>query len=310
MKILCPNSKKFNLEALSLFSKKHKLTCLNINQKKFNNIFNNYDCVIIRFNHEVRFKNLSKLSNLKYIITCTTGLDHIDVDKLSKKNIKIYSLQDKKFMRSIHASAEHTFALLLSITKNIPWAFDKVKKYNWNNNEFINFELFNKTIGIIGYGRNGKKISKYAKAFGMRVIFYDVNKKYSNIVGYKSINYIYAQSDILIYTLPLNNNTRNLVDKKSFDKMKKSPIIINTSRFDIFNLNSLISALNQKKISKVAIDVLNEEFISDLKKNKLINYSKNNKNLLITPHIAGLTYDSIKKTDNFLIKKFLTKVDI
>lgn len=117
---------------------------------------------------------VDKCPNLKFIASCTTGLDHIDTEYCKAKGIKIISLQGETgFLQDVWATAEHTWALIMALIRKVPWAFDDVKQGNWDREAWQGTELRGKTLGIVGYGRVGRQVARIAKAFGTEVIFYD-----------------------------------------------------------------------------------------------------------------------------------------
>jgi D-3-phosphoglycerate dehydrogenase / 2-oxoglutarate reductase len=241
---------------------------------------------------------LENAKNLKLIVTPSTGSNHIDVKYCKKRTIKIKTLLKTKFIKNIYASSEFTFSLMLSVLKKIPKAISAVKSGHWRDEEDLlrSKELFGKNLGIIGFGRIGSNIAKYAKAFKMNIFTYDPFKKIKN----KSINQkkryqdVLKNSDILFICVNLNDKTKNMVNKSWFKEMKKGAILINTSRGEVIEEKQIIKSLQSKKLSYVATDVVANEQ-NDISKNILVKYSKKNDNLIITPHVAGLTNESETK---------------
>lgn len=270
--------------------------------------FNQTVGIIVRLGIILDEKFLSKFKQLQFIGTVTTGTDHIDEKYCQKKDIKIISLKrEKSFLRTIPATSEHTWGLLLSLIRRIPWAFSSVCKGKWDRKDFFGHDLYNNCLGIIGFGRIGKRLSVYARAFGMKVIFYDVSKIKKNLKDIKqvSLKTLLKKSDIISINLPLEDFTRHFLKSEHFGLMKKSAILINTSRGAIINEDALLYALKYKQIAGAAIDVLEDEYKRGVisRKSPLIKYANKNRNLLITPHIAGSTYESMKKTEVFIVKK-------
>ena len=133
--------------------------------------------VITRLKYKINESFLNHFKNLKFIICNTTGIDHID-EKICKKNIKILSIKNKKnFMKNINSTSELTFGLIISLIRKIPFAYSDVLKFKWRRNLFLGYDLCNSKLGIIGMGRNGLKIANYAKAFGMKIQYFDKKKK-------------------------------------------------------------------------------------------------------------------------------------
>ena len=158
----------------------------------------NIHVLICRFQNKLNKKYLSQFIKLKFILTNTTGLNHIDLNYCKKKKIKIFSLKNQtKFLNSIRSTAELYLALILNISRKIPSAINDVQNGNWNRNKFIGNNLFKKKIGILGLGRNGSLIAGYCKKMGMDVSYYDKNvqnksyKKFKNLESFlKKLDYI------------------------------------------------------------------------------------------------------------------------
>lgn len=310
-KILCPDPSSFSIEGLNFLKKNFDADIKELTQIQFDKVAFLYDAVLIRFNKSITKKTLKKNSKLKFILCPTTGLDHIDAKLCKKQKINIISLKNqKKFLEDITSTSELAIGLLINIMRNINPSISSVKNNKWNFNEFRGYELKDKIIGIIGMGRLGKIVGKIAKAFTMNVIFYDIEKmKIEKFKQYKTVDKVFDLSDIISIHLPLNSKTKHFLSFKEFNLMKKKPFIINTSRGSIINSKALLDALKKNKIKGAALDVIeNENKNKNNILNPLINYSKKNKNLIITPHIGGCTYEANFKTDIFVLEKYLSHV--
>lgn len=270
------------------------------------------DIAIVRFTINFDQKTIEKCKNLKIIATNATGLNHIDQLSAKKNNIKIISLKNEKlFLKEITSTAEHTWALLLAFEKNIFQSINHVKENNWNRNMFLGRSLFSKKIGIFGFGRNGKIINKFAKAFGMKVKSLDINKVSNNLIFPNDLEIFLKDLDYLILTLPLNSLTNKIINKNILNLLHKDCVLINTSRGEIVDEKHLLMALKSNKIRGYATDVITDEF--NYKKNKMIEYSKKNANVIITPHLGGASIDSWQKTEEFIHNKtikYLEKMDL
>lgn len=239
---------------------------------------------------------LSNADNLKIISTPSTGSTHIDLKYCQKKKIKVTPITLSKKFKNIKASSEFTFLLCLLGFKNILSGINQVKIGNWRNieDQIRGNEIIGKEVGIFGFGRIGKNLEKYFSAMKANVSYFDI-KNNSNMIKRKSMSQILRKSDLVIVSISYNKNNFNFVNKSFFSKMKKSPVFVNTSRGEVVDEKALINALKTKKIRYALLDVVkNEQFINK-KENILLNYSKNNPNLIITPHMAGLTFESEKK---------------
>tara|TARA_X000000950_G_scaffold278491_1_gene369510 strand:+ start:5745 stop:7463 length:1719 start_codon:yes stop_codon:yes gene_type:complete len=245
-------------------------------------------------------KVLKEANLLKIIATPSTGITHIDIDYCKKKNIKILPITISNKFKNIKASSEFTFLLCLLGFKNILGALKQVRLGNWRNIEekIRGNEIIDKNIGIFGYGRIGKNLHKYFSSMGANVSFFDVNKNLSSKFK-KSKNRILKESDLIVMCISYNKKNFNYVDNNFFSKMKRKPIFINTSRGEVVDEMALVQALKNKKIKSAFLDVVKNEQNLNSKKNVLIEYAKNNDNLIVSPHMAGLSYESEEKA--FLI---------
>jgi D-3-phosphoglycerate dehydrogenase / 2-oxoglutarate reductase len=253
----------------------------------------NYDILIVRLGHKIDAQIIKAAKKLKYIVTATTGLNHIDQKAAAKKKIKILSLKgETKFLDEIHATAEHTWALLLALYRHIPDAAYNVLLGHWNRDLFKGNELANKTILIVGYGRIGRKIEKFARAFSMNVLLHDKEGK--------SLAAQLKEADIVSVHVAYDKSTHEIIDPL---KMKKGAILINTARGETVNEKNLLKAVQSGHLAGAALDVLQSENKNTLKKDPLIRYALQHSNLIITPHLGGATHESMEKTEIFMAKK-------
>ncbi len=243
---------------------------------------------------------LNLANNLKIISTPSTGTNHIDIKIAEEKGIKIFSLRNSPVVEKITASSEYTFSLMLATVRSIPEAFSKVKSGYWRDIEgsLRSRELSSLTLGIVGCGRIGGNLIKYTAPHSMKVIVYDPYRDIeedNRVKQYDNLQKLLGDSDVICICVHLNDETKGMIGSKEFNSMKSECYFINTSRGEIINEDCLLSALKSGKVKAAGIDVLCGENQLDNKTNKLIQYSKNNSNLIITPHIAGLTIDSERK---------------
>ncbi len=264
---------------------------------------NTCDVFWFRLNHKLT-RAVLKNVKCKYILCAVTGLDHIDIDACKGFGIKVISLKgEAEFLKQVRATAEHTFGLMLALTRNIKEAFYHVDSKQWNRALFQGTELYKKKIGILGLGRLGEIVAEYAEVFGMQVYYYDIKEKHSpkSFIKCDTIESLFTQVDIVSIHVPYNSDTHGLVNKDILKLMKPTASVINASRGGVINEKDLLESLQNKVISGYATDVLFGE--PEIEKNPLVTYSKTNNNLIITPHIGGYTYESVAKTERFIAKK-------
>lgn len=260
-----------------------------------------FDALLIRVDTIVDKEVLENSKNLKAVASATTGLNHVDLEYAEKKGVKVFSAPGV----NATSAAEHTFALMSSLVKRIPWGFDSIKNGKWERTNFFGKQLEDKTIGIIGLGRIGKKIAKYASAFGMKILTYDpyITMESALEVGTQitSLEDLLKNSDFITINVALTAETKHIVNKESLNMMKKNAIVINTSRGDAVNEKDLLESLQNGTIAGAALDVFSEEPLTE--NNMLVAYSKNHDNLLLTPHIGGSTEESIRDACKYVVEK-------
>ena len=249
--------------------------------------------------YKISGKLMDLCPSLKIIATPSTGTNHINVEDGEKRGINVYSLKGTDVINKIKASSEFTFNLILSTIRKTPYAFQGVLNGEWRELEekYRGRELNVLTLGIIGYGRIGSNLAKYAKAFYMNVLAYDPYVKISNPVVQQcdSLHDLLPESDVVAVCVHLNEETKGMINASVFQQMKDGVCFINTSRGDVVNERDLIYYLETGKIQSAGVDVISDEFTGDKNKHPLIQHARKNNNLIITPHIAGLTYDSERK---------------
>lgn len=286
---------------------------------KFDVVFRDYDTEWLRqnihlfhalvpsLNVNIDEKMLRKAKLLKLIFTPTTGTDHLKFD-LMKTKIKVCSLADfPEEIKSISSTAELAFSFILSLSRRVFLAEqDVLRKGKWRRNNFVGNELNGKTLGIFGLGRVGSRLAKYAKAFGMRVIYWDIHKKSLPYERVKSIEGLLRESDYIVCALASNSKTQYFINQVNARFFKKNSFFINISRGKIVQERALCRAIDRGVLSGIGVDVLEEE-LSDFRKSPLYRYSREHpkKNILITPHIGGATIDAWKRVFSLVVSKIL-----
>ena len=266
-------------------------------------ISDNPECLIVNpgTNHFLGKGYFAKYKNLRIVGTPSTGVNHIDKEYLDSNNIKLCSLlDDREFLDSIHASAEFTWLHIMNVARKFTLATKSISTWRSKTNEdyLRSNELYGKKLGIIGFGRIGKKLNRYAKAFGLKVKFYD-----PYVEGGVSIEEL-KDSDIVSINCYLNDETKGMITDGFFDGFKDNLIVINTSRGEVVNEQYIANLVKEDKII-YSCDVLsNEQDITKLSKSPLYKMMRLYKpeNLVITPHVAGATKESQQKALESIIK--------
>ncbi|MDC0983301.1 NAD(P)-dependent oxidoreductase [Amylibacter sp.] len=262
--------------------------------------FDEVNILIIRLGKKIDAKILNRFPNLNKVISATTGWDHLDLNAMESAGIELISLRGHTdFLNSIPSTAEHTWALICALMRRIPAASADVRQGKWDRDKFRGYELKNKKIGIVGLGRVGKKIAKYAQAFEMRIGYFDPFVSNKGYQRYKSINDLLAKSDIISLHVHLTEETRHLLHLHNLSKIKRGCFIINTSRGKIWDENALVQVFNTGRIKGIATDVLADE-LDGIYKSALWKLQNANHNVIITPHLGGATYEAMWSCEEYL----------
>lgn len=273
------------------------------NRKKILEVIGKYDAIIVRNQTNVDEELLNSAVKLKVIGRLGVGLDNINIPKSREIGAKVV------FAKNANATsvAEYVMAVIMEASRPLHLAGSDVRKGNWNRKLHTYGELYNKTIGLIGLGEISHRVSIRAKSFGMKVIGYDpfITEfdhilSESNVIRKSTIEDVLVESDFISLHIPLTSKTRNLISKDEFRLMKPSSFLINSSRGGIVDEIALANALDQYEISGVFLDVLESEPLEN--NHELLKY----KNVVITPHIAGLTEESQIRTSLLVAKETAT----
>jgi len=265
------------------------------------------EIIIVRLKTYIGKGIIDFFPNLKYVITATTGLDHIDLDSLNLKGISVISLKgETEFLNTISSTSEHTWALLLSLIRNIPTACASVSKGHWDRDKFKGIQLKRKSIGIIGLGRTGKMIAQYAQVFGMDVNYFDPFVADTSFIKHQSLESLLRVSDVVTIHVHLQKDTENLLNKEMISLMKEGSYLINTSRGKLVDEKALVDQLKSGRLKGIATDVLASE-LTGVNESDLYKAMMNGLNVIITPHIGGATWDAMHLCEEFIVNKLINK---
>lgn len=232
---------------------------------------------------------LSQCHNLKIIVKFGVGTDNIDVEYANQMGIKV----ERTLGTNSRSVAEHVIAMMFCYSKNLYQSFSEVKNHQWN--KYTGSEIFDKTLGIVGFGAIGKHLASYAKGLGMKVIAYDVFQIAEEVAkGYEievvDLDTLLAQSDYVSLHIPLNDETRDFISLKELQKMKTSSCLLNAARGGVVNEDDLEVALKNKEIEAAYFDVFTQE--PPKRDESLLKLD----NFFLSPHTASRTIESEKRT--------------
>ena len=221
-----------------------------------------FDIISVFVDSKIDKPVLDAFPNLKYIMARSVGYDHIDLTEAKKRGIIVSNVPSY----GDHTVAEFTFALILTLSRKIFLSVDRIRETGSFSIEGLRgFDLKDKTIGIIGTGKIGKKVIELAHCFGMRVIaqdaFPDTTAAASFGFQYVSFEHLLEESDIITLHVPYSKDTHHLMNRDSLAKMKKGAYLINTSRGGVVETEALVGALKSGQVGGAGLDVLEEELV-------------------------------------------------
>lgn len=253
---------------------------------------------------------VEQLGDLQLIATRSTGVDHIPMDVCRERNITVCNVP----IYGSNTVAEHVFGLLLMISHKLDQAVDRTRKGDFSLKGLQGFDLYGKTMGIVGTGSIGKETIRIAKGFGMEVVACDVNpdEEAANRLGfqYVAMNELLARCDIVSVHVPASEKTRYLISREQFDRMKQGAVLINTSRGAVVDTTALVRALAEGKLAAAGLDVLPEEPVirEEAELLRSVYERRHNldtlladhvlchlRNVVVTPHSAFNTREAVQR---------------
>lgn len=256
----------------------------------------NANVMLVRSATKVNREMIDSAKNLKLVIRGGVGVDNIDVEYCKEKGIEVRNTPEASSI----AVAELTFAIMLSIQRNIVKAHNSTKNSEWLKKQLKGRELYGKTLGLVGIGRIGTEVAKRAKAFGMNVIATRESEEQSEYAEIVDLDELLEKSDFISFHVPLTEETKGMVNKETIEKMKDGVVIINNARGKVVIENDLAEALKSGKVGYAGIDVYQQE---PPEGSPLLSVE----NILLTPHIGAQTYENMDRIGDIvydIIKEF------
>ncbi len=264
-----------------------------------------YEVLITRFGHPMDKELFAAAPGLRALVSATTGLDHIDLEAAAVHGVTVLSLQgEMEFLEELLATAELTWGLLLSLLRRIPQAIDSVKEGGWDRDIFRGNELRGKRLGILGLGRLGRMVAEYGRAFGMAVAAHDpyVSDWSTGVDLRSAAEDLREDTQVLSIHVPLNDETRGLMDGAMLARLPEGAVLINTSRGAVVDEAALLAALGSGHLAGAGLDVVAKE-LSGGPSQAFLAYARAHDNLIITPHMGGATVESMEKVEVFMAQK-------
>ena len=269
-----------------------------------------YQGIVIRSRFKIDKTFLDKATNLQFIARVGAGLESIDCEYALSKKIQLIAAPEG----NRNAVAEHTLGMILSLFNNLNVADSEIKSGHWNRESNRGHELDGKTVGIIGYGNMGKCFAKKLRGFEVEVLCYDIQKNVGDSNARQvSLEELQQKTDVLSLHIPWTPETDKMVDIHFIHAFAKSFWIINTSRGKNIVTSDLVVAMQSRKILGAGLDVLEyekrsfETLFQEKNTPEAFQYLLNAKNTVLTPHIAGWTFESHERLAQVIVDKIKTK---
>jgi len=313
MRVAVFSTKSYDREFLDRFNSgtEHQLTyfdaALNSNTT---NLALGFDSVCVFVNDKVDKATIEKLATagIKLIALRCAGFNNVDILAAAENKIKVVRVP----AYSPQAVAEHAVALIFTLNRKTHKAYNRIRENNFSLEKLMGFNLYQKTVGVIGTGKIGAIFCEIMQGFGCKVIAYDIIESDSlkeKGIQYMSLDELLGSADIISLHCPLTPETRHLIDKKAFARVKKGAMIINTSRGAVINASDAIDALKTGKLGYLGIDAYEQEenlFFKDLSESiiqddtilRLMSFH----NVLITAHQGFFTKEAMEQIANTTLK--------
>ncbi|SMB88601.1 D-3-phosphoglycerate dehydrogenase [Thermanaeromonas toyohensis ToBE] len=254
-------------------------------EEELKNVLPAFDALIVRSATKVTASALAGAKRLRIIGRAGVGIDNIDVEAATEKGILVVNAPEGNTI----AAAEHTLALMLALARNIPQASALLKQGIWEKKKFVGVELRHKTLGILGLGKIGSEVARRARAFDMRLLAYDpyVAPEQAERLGVAllPLEEVLKQADFLTLHLPLTRDTYHLLDREKLSLLKPTARLLNVARGGIVDEEALYEALTSGRLAGAALDVFEEEPLTESPLFKL-------DNVIVTPHLGASTAEA------------------
>ena len=251
-------------------------------------------------------RRLQRASGLKAFAAATTGSDHVAATYLEERGIPLLTLRGQaEVLAGLTAAAEHSWLLLLACARRLPAARAHVLDGGWDRTLFPGAMLRGKSLGIVGCGRIGRWMARYAAAFGMHPMGFDpeVADWPPGIERHDTLRALLERSEFLTIHVPLTDSTKGLIGPEELRALPAGAVVVNTSRGEVIHQEALLEALRSGHVSAAGVDVLaGEPATAD---NPLVEYARENDDLIITPHIGGFSPDAVRAVVEFSCARLL-----
>jgi len=261
-----------------------------------------YDILVVRSATKATKEIIEAGKNLKVIARAGTGLDNVDLEAAKNAGIKVINTPGANSV----SVAELTIGLMLGLFREIPRGTNGMKEGLWEKKKMKGYELYKKTVGVIGFGTIGRQVAERLLAFGCKILAYDVVQNSGGLdVQFAQLDEIYKNADIITIHTPLLPETKGLINEGAFEQMKKGVFIIDAARGGILDEQSLCDNLESGKVAGAALDVFAVEPPTDELRKKLIAFD----NVVCTPHIGASTYEAQERVGEQIVENLINTLE-
>jgi D-3-phosphoglycerate dehydrogenase / 2-oxoglutarate reductase len=263
------------------------------------------DAIVAGLELELDGAVLARAPRLRVIATRTSQLRHIDLEEAKRRGIEVLFIEPADpLLHATSSTAEETFALVLALVRNLPWAFDSLKAGRWERARYGGHELAGKTIGLVGYGRLGRMVAGYARSFEMDVLAHDPHVEVTDAEAVP-LEDLLRRADVVSIHCTFDEETRGLIGERELALLRPSAVLVNTARGEIVDEAALLRALEDGRLAGAALDTLAGERPdgSHLRDNPLVRYAREHENLIVLPHLGGATLEATERTQLHIAKR-------
>lgn len=309
MRILVAESEGFSPEAAERLRALGDVTFADLDRRGLLATAGDAEVLFVRLRNRIDGAVIDAAPRLRTLVSPTTGLDHLDLGALDERGVAVLSLRGEvAFLRTVTATAEHTWALLLALARRLPEAVESVRGGGWDRDAFRGLELAGKTLGVVGLGRLGSMVARYGAAFGMRVVAYDpyVDPEVDtgSVERAPTLAAVLAAADVVTLHVPLDPTTRGLIDAQALASMKPGAVLVNTARGGVVDEEALVEAVRSGHLAGAALDVVvGETEPGGAAASPAVRFAAEDRRILVTPHVGGATLESMHNTEIFMAGK-------
>lgn len=263
------------------------------------------EILFVRLGRHVDENFLAKAPRLRILCSPTTGHTHLDEHALTRRGVLLITLRgEQDFLQRIHATPEHTLGLILSLLRNYRFAFLDMHNRDWDRDRYRGEGLSYKKVGIIGLGRIGKRMAQYLMTLETSICFFDSNPavNYTGTQRLDTVDSVLKASDIILLCASFTQGAQPIIDRKRV-ALLKGKYLVNTARGELVDEQALLEGIRLNWFRGVATDVISDETGIHCLEDWL--RAAEGKNIIITPHIGGATFDAMQTTEEFIVEKLI-----